>query len=143
MTHLHPKGTTFGYSAAGSVYTDMPDLISVAPPKLERGHSDDTLLASFGEITTPGWIKATDSDFKLYLTKALYVILTNLWAAGTTYYWKITYPLIDSESAASTWVWTGYVASIETSEAEKLSDEKINCTLSIRRVTAPVFTAGS
>ncbi len=141
--HFHPRGVRAYYSTDGNSYTEFVELMSCKPSKRERGHSPNTVLNDTEEQTTPGWIKATDADWKVYLTSTIALAMETYFAAGTTLYWKITYPLLSGQNTAAKWIYQGYIFGLEPSETEALSDDKIMETISIRRTTPPVHTAGS
>jgi hypothetical protein len=143
---IHPKGTTFFTSIDGSSYTQTSDLVSIAPPDVELGDSDDTDLSSSNaaEVTTPGWIKATEAELMVWVTKAQFATFLG-YATGRTPLWlRIQYPLVNAEvSVGSQLNWQGYFKGVKVSKAEKMSEDKIQATITIKRTTVATFSAGS
>lgn len=145
-THSHPAGSYISYDADGTPpYTDLAEIISIDAPEVAREPSVDTKLESTDKIkiTTPGMKDPGESGFVVYMTKTQVATLIGFYNSGTTYYWKITFPLIDSESTASILVWQGWVMSYKAEQVEAESNDKWRVNFRIKNTTMPVFTAGS
>lgn len=142
-TKTHPYGTNLSYSANGSTYTDLTDIVSIDPPNISVGESETTVIDSTGAYKEfiPSWAEAGELSFTCRFAKAQYNTLVGFLRA--VYYWKITFPLISGETTASTLVGQGFITEIGITEGSAESDDVYDVEVTIRYTGAVTFTAGS
>jgi hypothetical protein len=145
-TKTHPFGTTLGYAdTVGGVYTTLTDLIDVTPPSVEIGKTETTHLASTGKAREyiAGWRDPGMLEFTGYLTKAQFTTLKGFADAGTQKFWKVTFPLIDSEATATILISFGFISKIGVDQISMEGDDAIKCPFEVCCSGDDTFTAGS
>lgn len=145
-THTFPAGTLLSYDTDGvSTYTDLAEIISITPAQLKREPSPNTNLESTDRIIarTAGMIDTGEASFRVYFTKTQFNTLLGFFASGTAYYWKVSFPLIDSESTKSIAVWQGYISGVDFESIERDSNDKISVNFTMTNTATITFTAGS
>jgi len=145
----HPHRSKLSYSAAGSSYTDLTEARMYKLPGFERGKTDITKLDStamwrecIGSWKEPGTVGG-----ELYFLASLYnTFLATIMALApenSLYYWKFTFPLLSSQSTASTLILNGYLSKLDFNEISVASDDALAVPFEIQCSGAPTFTAGS
>jgi len=141
----HPFGLTLEYDIdnAGDDYVAVGDIIAVTPPSISFGSAETTVLDSanaFKEYIA-SWGDGGDISFTIRFAKAQLAALYAL--VRVTYYWKIKFPLVGSESTESEWLAQGFITAIDTSEGSAESDDVFDVDVTIKVTGKPTFTAGS
>lgn len=139
-------GTKLSYSATGSVYTDLTDLISVTPPTMTRADVKVSHLESASQAHEylAGWVEGGEVAFVAYFAKSQFnTLFTSLLASSDSYYWKVTFPLISGETSNSTLVIRGHLKEVAPAEANIDDDGKLTVAFKVKTSGLPTFTQGS
>lgn len=136
---------TTSTATAATQYVAYSDLLSVTPPSLERADVDDSDLDSASQAReyVAGWIEPGEVPFSGRFTKTQYNAILTDFAAGTNLYWRVDFPLIDSEAAKSMINFRGHVKAVGFDEANVDDDNLVTCQFAIKVTGLPTFTAGS
>lgn len=137
------NGTVFSYSAAGSVYTTLGEVVSITPPTITVTDVDFSHLTSddnFKEYKAGMRDGGTASlELNYYDTDiaTLYAVL----AAGTNYYWRIEFNDDNTGGAAqgSRWDFRGHMNAMTAGTAP--TDDKMSSTIGIKVTAKPTYTA--
>ncbi len=141
---MHPFGAALYYDADGSdPYTEITGVKAINGLDVTIGESKTTHLKSTGAANTyePGWIEPGNNTFKLFLVKAMLTTLYGL--KRTSLYYRITLPLIGSETTPSKWEFQGFFNKYGMPEFDADSDDQIMIDCGIKVSGLPTFTAGS
>lgn len=131
----HGYGTKLQYDADGTPpFTDLTDLRGVTPPNPERGEAEITHLESAGMAREymASWINTGEVPFTGYYTKAQFNTLLGFLAAGTTYYWRVLFPLIGAEATNGYVAFQGFVKKVGFDEITTEDDGTIKCPFTIK-----------
>ena len=117
----------------------------MTPPSVEVGKTETTHLASTGKVREyiPGWRDPGMLEFNGYFTKTQFATLKGLADAGTFKFWKVTYPLIDTEVTATILVSYGFISKIGFDQISMEGDDAIKCPFEICCSGDDTFTAGT
>lgn len=144
-TKTHSYTSKISYSSTGSSYTDITDCRLITPPNMEVGDVDTTHLesASAAKEYIAGWLEGGEVPFEIHFHKTQFDTIRTIFTGRTTYYWKITLPLISGESTPSSFVIQGHVKSFGFSEISSDSDDTLRVPITVKVTGLPTFTAGS
>jgi hypothetical protein len=139
-------GAVISYSAAGTSYTALSDIISITPPTLEAADLKVSHLesASYTHEYLAGWTEPGEIAITGYFTKTQFATLLGL-QGGTSdgYYWKVTTALIGTETTANTLISRGHLKKVGFDEINSDDDGKITCPFAVKVTGKPVFTAAT
>jgi hypothetical protein len=129
--------TTLSYSADGTTWTALSEVIDVDAPGMECKKVDFT---NYGSPNTqkeykPGWKDGQDVEVEIAFLAAQETTLRGF--VGVQKYWQIQ---IADATTGSKWVWQGFITKIG---AKIPNEERITQKLTICVNTAITFTAGS
>lgn len=149
---IHPFGAVLAYSDNDSSYTDLTLVRLIKPPNISRGSMEVTSLDSteaWREFLQ-GWKDAGMMRFEIHLAKAL---VNTLHGSGEAFlgaspgdsnkYWRVTYPLVASESTGSRIKCLGHLMEFDYSELRAGSDEPAIVSGGIKLSGKPTWTSGS
>lgn len=142
-TKTHPYSAALSYATAtNGTFTALADVRSVKPPNIQIGSSETTHLGSANAAKEfiPGWIDAGDIGFTLYFDSAQFSTVYGL--VRSSRYWKITFPLVGTQTTAATWVAEGFLTSLDTAEMG-IDDNAVTAPGTIKVTGKPTFTAAS
>lgn len=149
---IHPFGTVLAYSDDDSSYTSLTLVRLIKPPNISRGSMETTSLDSTEAWREylQGWKDAGMMRFELHLAKALANTLLGTGEAffGATpgdsnKYWRVTYPLISTESTGSRIKCLGHLCEFDLSELRAATDEPAIVAGAIKLSGKPTWTSGS
>lgn len=143
----HPYGYKFLYAAAtgetsASNFTALSDIRSIKPGGLTVGKTDTTILESTNahRENIPGWGETDDATFTAYFTKAQLTTILGLYRTQKTF--RISKPLIGTETTASLLTWNGHITSVDEQEGST-DDEALMVNFAVAVSGKPTYSAGS
>jgi len=142
---LHPYTTKLYYDADGAdPYTELTDLIECTPPNTTSGDCETTHLSSAGAAREyiAGWIEGGVVPFAGYFAKTQFTQLRTMLTGRLTWYFRITLPLLSTETTPSKVECQGHVHSIAFDQVT-IDDNAIRCPFEMKVTGLPTFTAGS
>lgn len=143
-TKTQAFGAQILYDADGTPpFTALADIKSITPPGAKIAKSDITTLESSSQWRefTASWKSGDDVTFEAYYTKAQFETLEGFY--GTTYYWRINFPLISGESTNGFIAFQGFISGHAAGTMNTDDEGSIMATTTIT-ITGPVaHTSGS
>lgn len=141
----HVTGIKIQYDADGTgVYTDVSELVSFTPPDGVTTDSPGHNINSAGRIkaTIAGMISLDTMSMLCRYNTAQYIALLAIQAAGTTYYWRIQFPLLTGQTTQGDRVdFQGYLSRVGGPAGG--DDDTVNQTIDVKPTTLPTITVGS
>ncbi len=149
--HLHPATSKISRSTnGGSSYTDLTDCMEISPAELSKTKSKDTSLDNTSRTHTytfNSWVEPGDAEVTLYFHKTQFNTILAAFitpaVGGAALFWKITAPVLSSESTPSILVFQGDVTKLKIDKISIDSDDHITRPVTIGASGVPTFTAGS
>jgi hypothetical protein len=136
-TAIIGEATTLGYSADGTTYTAIAEVLDVTMPETTtekvKVTSYDTDDKQHEYI--PGWRDGSDVDVEVIYFKTLHNTLKGFADARAIKFWKITYP--DGSSDA----WKGFITKFGGGSVPM--DDKLVTKMSINLNNKVTYTAGA
>jgi hypothetical protein len=141
----HGYLSILAYSTADVTYTDLTDAKMVGMMDQDKGDVPTTVLDSpnHTEEFLPGWRKPGEIRLEVYFHKTQFNTLLGFFASETIYWWRLSLPLIGTETVSSKLKAQGYVKKIALSDVQAGEDDTYMVPITIK-VTGPfTFTAGT
>jgi hypothetical protein len=136
------QGTKFYYDLDGTPpYTELADVKSISGPEITVEIKERPKLAltdGYKEYCA-GFKDGGEISLTLYFTKAQYALVKDTLFAEL-YYYKVEFPLVDSETTNSILVARGILRKVGLEIPE---DDFITVPVAIKVTGKPTFTAGS
>lgn len=140
-TGTHSYSSTLSWDTAGGTnYTALAEVVNIDMPALKVPAADFSNLNSPSATREkrPKMVDPGSGKFTLTWTKAMH---TSLMAQLRTYpiSWKVTYPLVGTETTASKATWTGFIGGIGNPIPE---DDRITLDVDLEASGPITVTAG-
>jgi len=137
----HPYSAALSYATAtNGTYTALADVRAIKPPNIQIGSAEASSLdsANAAKEYIPGWLDGGDVGFTFHFDSAQFSTIYGL--ARAQRYWKITFPLVGTQTTAATWVAYGHYTQLDTSEMT-VEDNTVTCPVTVKVSGKPTFTA--
>lgn len=145
--HFGPQGLIVSYSLNIQTpsYVAFTDVKSITPPPTEWDESDDTQLASTGQMgeSSPGWGKPGEIELDLFIVQAQDLVLATLANNRAKALIKIQYPPLSTQTTGLIIVVTVWTKSHKHSQASTTSSDKQHSTTTFKVTGVQTLTQGA